>query len=141
MILAQPTNEQYVQCLNIYRRSFDGVERAPDGVFKTNFDAGTIFVECQDQIVGFAITRAVCGAYLWAIATEPMYRGEGIAGRLLQEIDRHCRSMNYEAINLTVKTTNPAQKLYFDNGYRVVKFLRRYYLDGGDGILMRRILR
>ena len=140
MILTKPDRNQYVQCLNINRACFPTDERAPDGVFFNHWDNGTVFVSCEDdKIVGFAIVTMLAGEpFVWTIAVLPEYRGQGIGGDLLYEIWQWAQQKGERFIDLTVKTSNPAQKLYFDSGYRVVKFLRRYYLGGGDGLLMRR---
>lgn len=129
-------------CLAIHNESFNGVERAPEGVFRQNYSGGTVFTqEWYRGIVSFAIVTMRSGRpYLWTIATSPHARGKGFGQSLLREVSRWAKSMTYASIELTVKTDNPAQKLYFDEGYRVVSFLRRFYLDDGDGLLMRRIL-
>jgi ribosomal protein S18 acetylase RimI-like enzyme len=144
MILSNPKVEEYVECLNINRECFDLTERAPDGIFLNRWDNGVIFIAYGgstsrgNRIIGFAVVTNQNGTpFLWVIAVRPDSRRHGVAGRLLEEIQDWAVSNSKPKIELTVKSTNPAQKLYFDAGYRVVKFLRGYYPDG-DGLLMRR---
>jgi ribosomal protein S18 acetylase RimI-like enzyme len=142
MILEKPTVTDYVDCLTINRECFVDEERAPDGVFLNSWDNGTVFVHRENgKILGFAIVTRQAGVpFLWVIAVKPGHHGGGIGGNLLYEIWSWAKSKGERRIELTVKSSNPAQKLYFDSGYRVVKFLRNYYIGGGDGLLMRRII-
>jgi len=57
--------------------------------------------------------------WIWAVCTTPYFRGRGIASLLIDEIEQFYRD-KYDRINLYVSVDNPAQKLYFDLGYRIV---------------------
>jgi ribosomal protein S18 acetylase RimI-like enzyme len=129
------------QCLELNDLCFQPEERAPQGVFTHQFMNGNIFiVERVGKVVAFAIVSEKYGErYLWAIATDPNFRGRGFAGELLTEIEDWARSEKGRNIALTTHVDNPAQKLYFDKGYRVVKVLSDYYLTG-NGLMMRRKL-
>jgi ribosomal protein S18 acetylase RimI-like enzyme len=122
---------------------FTGDERAPRGVLKEQWGKGECFVEVSPEsgmIVSFAIvSEKFCEKYVWAIATHPAWRGQGFAGRLLDEIEAWARETKDRSIALTTHEANPAQKLYFDKGYRVAAVLKDYYMTG-NGILMRRKL-
>lgn len=90
-------------------------------------------------ILGFAIVQNVAQPYLWNIAVYPRYRGRGVASSLLEEIIRRYTNEKSEHITLHVNATNPAQKLYFDHGFRVVNVEKKYF-DPDDGLVMVRQL-
>lgn len=72
------------------------------------------------------------------ISVDPQYRGQGIGGRLLEEIVRYARENGYNSVRLDVIDTNPrAQKLYERKGFKAVKtdkfgFLRPLLGFGGS---------
>lgn len=72
------------------------------------------------------------------ISVDPTYRGQGIGGRLLEEIVRYATENGYNSVRLDVIDTNPrAQKLYERKGFKTVKvekygFLRPLLGFGGS---------
>lgn len=131
--------------------AFEPGVRANSIALKWAYDNGDVFVHrvLDGMIVAFAIVIIQSGhPFLWAIATAPSWQKQGIASRLLKEvIDFYDGSKGY--IDLTVRSDNPAQKLYFDYGFRVKQVLRNYYCAKGttpnydtehDGLRMRRML-
>lgn len=129
--------------------SFPDDLRARSLALQFAFDNGDVFVEevCERVWSAFAIvTRQNGQPLLWAIGTRPMCRGRGVASRLLDEIVGYYQFQSregvaqYEYIDLTVRVDNPAQKLYFDYGWRVKQVLKNYYDGGFDGLRMRRML-
>jgi len=121
--------------------AFNEEERAPHGILREQCNRGEVFViERVGRVVSFAIvTERFLSPYIWSIATDPNFRGQGYAGQLLDEIEAWARQENKVFIFLTTHENNPAQKLYFDKGYRVLKVVGDYYLSG-NGLLMRRKL-
>ena len=56
---------------------------------------------------------------LFRMYVSPNFRGQGLAGSLIQEVINRARQLNdVEQINLTVVTTNPAKRLYERFGFR-----------------------
>jgi ribosomal-protein-alanine N-acetyltransferase len=134
----------YSACLMIHRQAFSGIEQMTAATFFKEYNRSALFVHRNNigQIVAFAMVTISRGQpWLMEIAVHADWRGQGIGSSLLREVDQWAKSMNYDYIELTVKVNNPAQKLYFDHGYRVEKVLERYYLQEGDGLLMHLNLR
>jgi ribosomal protein S18 acetylase RimI-like enzyme len=99
---------------------------------------GTIFVNAG-EIDCYALVNFKFGIlYIWAIATDPTARGQGFANQVLDEIARHALAIRESRIGLATNVNNPAQKLYFDKGYRVTKHLRDFYGRGDHGLFMER---
>ena len=93
----------------------------------------------EDAIIGFAIVRNPAQPYLWNIAVSPAYQNKGVAGNLLREIIRKYTLDKYSQITLHCNAKNPAQKLYFDHGFRVVAVEKNYF-NPDAGLLMERKL-
>lgn len=135
------TADVFERVLEINDASFSGISRVPRGIFKTHFDRDEVFiVQWGGPIVGFAIVTERPGAYIWQIAVNPDHREQGLGSRLLKEIEMFYRNAGRQVIELTCNTENPAQKLYFDHGYRVTRVAQRYYQNEGNGLFMRKIL-
>jgi len=96
-------------------------------------------VELGHSLVGFAIIKNVFQPYIWNIAVDPAYQRRGIAGNMLREIIKRYTLNKDTKILLHVDATNPAQKLYFDYGFRVVSVEENYF-EPNDGLMMVRKL-
>ncbi|PWT75572.1 MAG: hypothetical protein C5B59_08820 [Bacteroidetes bacterium] len=99
---------------------------------------GDVFVEeWYREVVSYVIVSPDYNPPLIrSVATLPSARGQGLATRLMWEVERYYRSVNAPALVLHVRPENPAQKMYFDCGYRVTKYLKGYYAPEGDGLEM-----
>lgn len=131
------TKSLFEKLVEIHDASFDGVQRPPVDLLKNYYLNWDTFVLYLDDVpVGFAIVigRSPEMSYLWTIAVHPEHRGKGVGERLLREIAVSTKN----PIELTCKVDNPAQKLYFDNGYRVTGLARDYYGVEGHGLMMRK---
>lgn len=125
---------------DISDESFEGVERADQDTFRFQYDNSEVFLHSKyGEIDAYAIVNGrESEPYLWSIATRKEFRGLGIASRLLKEIIEWYRGKATQ-IELTTNVNNPAQKLYFDHGFRVIRVLPKYY-GGASGLRMRRML-
>lgn len=99
----------------------------------------------EGGIVGFAVCRQDTrsdgmNVYLWSLAVDPEYQGRGVGGNLLREVIKYYTLAKAEGISLHVHPDNPAQKLYFDYGFRVEAIARNWYRAEGNGLYMRRAL-
>jgi ribosomal protein S18 acetylase RimI-like enzyme len=137
----QKTDTVFDRIWDITKASFSGIELPPQSILHYEFGRGQVFV--NDPVIDcYSILSEKFGEpYIWAIATDPAERGRGLAGKVLDEIEDYVRELkNATGIGLTTNTNNPAQKLYFDKGYRVLKHLPGYYGPGESGLFMRRPL-
>jgi ribosomal protein S18 acetylase RimI-like enzyme len=121
--------------------SFSGIERPTGLTLKFQYDTAlSIWTKEVDQkIVAYALLVADSGPYVWSVATHPTFRSRGFAGALLDEAAEWHRLDGAQKMDLTVNVNNPAQKLYFDHGFRAVQVYRRYYGEAA-GLRMRRSL-
>ena|ERR1035437_8601536 len=110
------------------------VSRAPNNFYIPRYGYGAI--------VGFAVVRdqPICDAlpssvYLWSLAVCKHYRGWGVGGHFLSRIAEEYKGREIE---LHVNPDNPAQKLYFDYGFRVEAIARNWYGKNTNGLYMRR---
>ena len=76
--------------------------------------------------------------YIWSVCTRPSHRGRGCAATLIKEFEQHYTEAGYKKFWLQVRTENPAQKLYFDMGYRVAVFSPNLYGALQHGMTMRK---
>lgn len=92
------------------------------------------------------ITRVAClisevskgTPYVWSVATREPFRGCGFAGSLLEEFEKHYADKGYAKAWLHCRVDNPAQKLYFDAGYRIASFEPNIYGVHQHGLTMRK---
>jgi ribosomal protein S18 acetylase RimI-like enzyme len=103
-------------------------------------------VEIVEDTGGVLVLARVC---LWVldegsllrISTHPAWRGRGLARAAMGRIAEEARERGARTIDLEVAARNAeATALYVACGYVEVGRRSRYYDDGDDAILMRRIL-
>lgn len=85
--------------------------------------------------LGFALVRSVldeCELLLLAVA--PLWRGRGIGEMLLRDSLRTARRRGITSMNLEVRATNSAIRLYEKSGFEYVHRRPGYY-RGNDGQL------
>jgi len=133
----------FAQIRNLCFDSFTGMQRPPEGILRHQYDTAGVFIATPfgrpDELTGFAIVTQKNGQpYVWSIAVKESYRGQGIGSYLLKEIITEYPEADY--IELICRVDNPAQKLYFDMGWRPYNIAKRFYGDEGDGLVMRRKL-
>jgi [ribosomal protein S18]-alanine N-acetyltransferase len=76
-----------------------------------------------------------------ALGVGPEHRRKGCGRRLMNAVEGGFFERGVSTVRLEVRTSNdPAQKLYFDMGYKIVRRMPRYYTNGDDGYLMVRNL-
>lgn len=85
------------------------------------------------------ISESVTSPYIWSVTTYPAHRGKGLATALINEFEKYyagqrgpCKAW------LHTRVDNPAQKLYFDLGYRITSFEPNIYGMSEHGIVMRK---
>ena len=86
---------------------------------------------------GFIVYRIVVDeAEIITVGVNPEKRRLGIASAMIGIIEKTMKSQSVKKIFLEVAANNiPAQKLYENNGFKVVGLRPKYY-DGIDAILM-----
>ena len=146
MRLALKQDNTFEEIAAINYASFGPMERAPNGILRNIFDTSDVFVTYSPdgkRVVAYALlNEKLSEPYVWSIATHENYRGQGLAGHLLDEVEEFVRATNTATgILLTVHVNNArAQRLYLEKGYRVLRFLTNYYGSNESGLVMRRPL-
>lgn len=108
-----------------------------DDFLRAMFESETWTAEEGGQIAGFLVAHTVHGSgYISAVDVAKKHRGKGIAAKLFKSAESHFRKCGCRKMRLHVEANNPAQRLYFSLGYRVVKFNRGYYGKGRDALSM-----
>jgi [ribosomal protein S18]-alanine N-acetyltransferase len=107
---------------------------------------GDLFLaaERKGRICGYLIAcirdgapKGIRTAELVSVATDPQFRGLGVASRLMDSTLRRLRLRHVDRLVLMVRLTNgPARAFYEKYGFRRVRVVQRYYEDGADGLLM-----
>lgn len=104
-----------------------------------------LVAEAEGTIVGYAIgeiewREPVRVGHVMNIAVTKEWRRKGLAGRLLDELERRFKERRAEFSYLEVRVGNiPAQCLYRKRGYAEVGRLPGYYRDE-DGLAMEKPL-
>ena len=110
-----------------------------DLLFKLQVHDTWVAVE-DGNVVGFLIARVTerDEVNIYNVAVLAEHRGKGIATALVRECEKVY--WNYPLIYLHVDVNNPAQKLYFDLGYRATSIKLNMYGDDRNGIHMQKVL-
>ena len=129
--------------LEINRECFPSV-RASDEKLTRLFRTQAVFVSYRPhEVTGFAICEQFVfeNPRLVIIAVKPACRGQGLGKDLLDEVIEFYRIEGCKSLTLTVNSKNArAIKMYENAGFRHVSLLKKYFLQDGDGILMKREL-
>jgi ribosomal protein S18 acetylase RimI-like enzyme len=132
----------------INEKCFEGVQRPPDDTFQQMLKISESFIAYPgnvgynqfNEIYGFALVKRETYPYLWTIAVDPKWQHKGIAGNILREVSYAMKCVGEKILRLHVHVNNPAQRLYFNQGFRVKRVDTGYYLDEGDALLMEKKL-
>lgn len=76
----------------------------------------------------------------FGIAVRPQYRGNGTGTQLLERLLDESSRCSYPAVSLSVRTDNPALKLYRRTGFEVVEGSEITNRTGGTSVVMRAVL-
>jgi ribosomal protein S18 acetylase RimI-like enzyme len=142
-------SEDLERIMEINNSCYSGIYCPPRNTMVDNMLVSDVFVARVtpaddkttpvDTIIGFAIVRNAVQPYVWNIAVDPAYQSRGVGGNLLREIIKRYTLEKCKEITLHVNVNNPAQKLYFDYGFRVVA-VETDYFQPDDGLVMKRDL-
>jgi len=97
----------------------------------------------QDELVAFAFVmiNPNAAAHLTTIGVAPEHRRRGLAGKMLDHIEKRLRQKDVGTIMLEVRVGNyGAQQLYRQSGFHVVQRILNYYNNGEDCYLMMKSL-
>ncbi|MGA3261112.1 MAG: ribosomal protein S18-alanine N-acetyltransferase [Bryobacteraceae bacterium] len=93
------------------------------------------------MVTSTALGRATPSAELVSVAVGPACRGQGIASSLMRSTLRRLRLRRVRQFTLAVRASNrQAQALYAKFGFARLRQIRRYYEDGEDALVLRKLL-
>lgn len=97
----------------------------------------------DDAVLGWSSTQVVADtADLLRVAVRPGVRRAGLGRVLVEELLQTAAAAGAERVLLEVAAGNTAaQVLYERTGFREIHRRRAYYADGGDALVMERVLR
>lgn len=127
---------------------FDEGERCSEELLRQHIGASDVWLAWtllkDPTIIGYALVEpGIDSAYLAQIAVHPEFQRRGVAGNMLREIVGHFRYSTggkYRNVRLHCAIDNPAQRLYYNYGFRVFDIAKSFYKDGGDALYMKRNL-
>ncbi len=112
-----------------------------------------VVAEVNGEVVGYVMCRVESGigylkrsltklGHIVSVAVLPDYRRRGIGMMMMEESMRRLKEYyGVGEVYLEVRVSNiPAINLYEKLGFKKVKVLRHYYLDGEDAFVMARTL-
>ena len=114
----------------------------PDYAFRqeieTNRLAHYLIVRAGKETVAYGgLWLMVDEAHVTTFAVLPLYRRQGVGGRLMVELMRLARDLGARVVTLEVRLSNqPARALYHRFGFRPVGVRPRYYSDNGEDALI-----
>ena len=92
----------------------------------------------NDKVIGFLLSTWREGPYIYNVAVSQEHRNKVIATQLFKVCHEFYREQGYTY--LYVDINNPAQKLYFNLGYRVKDIERGFYGKNQDALIMVRTI-
>jgi len=133
------TKSMHDRLYDITKASFTGIQLPPPEVFRHSYLNDDVHVkDFGSAVVGYALVgHRNEDPYVISIATDPAYRGMGVGRQLLAAVIERAKWAKKNHVSLTCQIDNPAQKVYFDCGFRVVGIAKDFYGDEGDGLMMR----
>ncbi|WP_455368950.1 ribosomal protein S18-alanine N-acetyltransferase [[Eubacterium] cellulosolvens] len=96
-----------------------------------------LIAEWNYDAVGYIVAKTDCSrAHILSIAVENKWRRKQIGFILLQMLIIKLKSKRINEIILEVEKNNiPAKKLYERIGFKLIKEIKNYYLNGEDALL------
>lgn len=143
MIVRGYSQKDFSEIVDINDQCFFGSERPSGDELRAMLSISDLWVARKDStIMGFAIVTGENvkqpGVYLWHFGVRPAFHGRGLGSEILRELHAHYKATGSPAISLHVNANNPAQKMYFNHGYRVTGTDPGYYINA-DGIKMTKL--
>lgn len=104
---------------------------------ESRFDTCFVYAE-GERVFGYGVIRVIADeGEIQRIAVFPEYRRKGIAGKLMDAMVDHARSMGASCLSLEVRESNTgARKLYESYGFFQEAVRRGYYSNPAEDALI-----
>lgn len=137
-------SELIIKKLSDYN-DIQGIVDIENQCFKTPWSYGML-AESFDNHCNFWLTMlngetiGYIGLYnsgdITNVAVMPLYRGLGIADKLIKTVIEYAKSRGIAKLFLEVRISNAiAIKLYEKNGFKQINARKKYYEDGEDALI------
>ncbi len=132
----------------------DDLVKIEEQCFNSGFAEATFQKELENKIAFYVVAEhdgmAVGYAGLWNmcqsadimnVGVSPDFRRQGIAERMIAELEKFCRNSGIFEINLEVRVSNtPARQLYEKMGFCEIGIRKGYYDGKEDGVFMKKVI-
>jgi ribosomal-protein-alanine acetyltransferase len=111
--------------------------------FYETFPEGFWVAEKYYKIIGFIIGVQINhdAARILMLAVTEKQRRQGVGSALLNHCITYLYNQDIKNIELEVRTENkPALRFYQKHGFHVVRTVPKFYVDGSDAYIMKRVL-
>ena len=142
-IKIEPMNESHLKDLALLEKQCFSVPWSRK-LFEndiSNKNAYYVLAVLNGKVIGYCgLYKVIDEADITNIAVHPEFRRQGLAGRILENIIKHCELNKIAKITLEVRKSNiNAINLYTKKGFIVVGERKNYYSDNHEtAILMTR---
>ncbi|HEY7914124.1 MAG TPA: ribosomal protein S18-alanine N-acetyltransferase [Blastocatellia bacterium] len=96
-------------------------------------------VTASEEMIAFVVgmIEPDSTGHVVALGVGPEHRRAGHGRCLMDAVEKGFFERGIKTVRLEVRTSNePAQQLYLQRGYRIIRRMTRYYTSGDDGFLM-----
>lgn len=142
MIIEKPASTKPLRLL--WKQAFGDSEAFLDSFFSAGFSPDRCRQLTLDGKLAAALYWFDCIwegkpiAYLYAVATDPAYRGRGLCRALMEDTHRHLLSLGYSG-TILVPGSPALFRLYEKLGYRTCSHIREFTCDAAAPIPLRPI--
>ncbi len=144
IIFNEPQPEDLKDIVRIEKASFPDPWTPSQLLFEIINEYSCGFVARNDErVVGYIFAMIVREmGYIGNLAVDPEHRRKGIGGKLLNRMLEKMKEKGVEEVFLEVRPSNKiALKLYETRGFERIGIRKRYYRNGEDAILMKKVLK
>ena len=144
MIIKHPTQEEIPQLRQLWRQAFGDTDAFLDIFFSTAFAFDRCRCVVADGEVAAALYWFSCQAdgqplaYIYAVATSPKFRGQGLCRKLMADARAHLKGQGY-AGTLLVPGDSGLREMYRAMGYEDMTSVERFSCQAGTPIALERI--
>ncbi len=108
-----------------------------DSCFDIDNFYGLVLEDNEKVVAYIGCSYDLWDADILNICVDSVYRRQGLATKLLQEVIKHFKTLNAERIYLEVRVSNlPAVNLYKSLGFEQIGLRKKYYENTEDAYVM-----
>lgn len=142
MIIEKPHSTEPLR--RLWKQAFGDSDAFLDSFFSAGFSPDRCRQLTLDGKLAAALYWFDCSwegkpiAYLYAVATDPAYRGRGLCRALMEDTHRHLLDLGYQG-SLLVPGSPALFRLYEKLGYHTCSHIREFTCDAAEPVSLRAI--